>query len=367
MHKFLNHMTQNENGHREKSHTPHSIKLVNTRLKPVLGTFIKTIYIILPVMFSCCTIEDPEGFEDEFLPLEIIYPDNTKATSSDRLDVFTFNDDQMMSLDSYQRIEGTAAGQAGIRSQNGDKLIFACANSTHDIYEWAEINSFGSLENIDIRLSEERRGRLVMTGSGHAEAGQRATCTIGLSPMASEVWLRSLACDFSLISGYGRNLQDIKVYLTNVNSACCLTSESVEKPKEIMNQGKLDEDALSKMREPDIIMQNINVHVGIVPYRADIRLLCYPNSCLTEGPGTPFTRLVIEGKLDDETYWWPININRGEGISNPGIHRNCRYIYDIILKRKGSKDPDTAIEMEHADIKLETRQWNEKDNYSVSF
>lgn len=353
-----------ENIHREKSHTPTSIKLFNIRLKPVLGTFIKTIYTILPVLFSSC--DKPKIHTDNHIPLTISFPDCTKAGRCTRLDIFSFDDDRLRNLDSYQRSENPTDERIGIRSQNGDKIIFVCANSGRDIYDWAEINSFKALDNIEMRLEDERRESLVMTGIGYAEAGQAGSCSIDLSPLASEVCLRSLACDFS-VSGQDKLLKGIRIYLTNVSTRCSLTSEDIDKPKELMNQGKLDEDALNDMREPDLLLQEIHTPVGKNPHMADIRLLCYPNCCTAEGPGTPFTRLVIEGSLDGKTYWWPININRGEGIKDPGIHRNCRYVYDIILKRKGNTDPDMAVETGQTDINLEIKQWKEKDNYSVSF
>ena len=86
-----------------------------------------------------------------------------------------------------------------------------------------------------------------------------------------------------------------------------------------------------------------------------------------EGPGTPFTRLVIEGKIRGETFWWPIEINREDGTQVPGIHRNCRYVFDIVITRKGNKDPDTAIGKETADIRMETRPWNEKEEQVIPF
>lgn len=359
-------MRLTENIHREKSHTPTSIKLFNIRLKPVLGTFIKTIYIVLPVLFSSCDKAEDKTCTESHIPLTICFPDCTKAGTCTRLDIFSFDDDRLQNLDSYQRSENPADDRIGIRSQSGNKIIFVCANSGRDIYAWTEINSFKALDNIEMKLEDERRGNLIMTGIGYAEAGQPGSCNIEISPLASEICLRSLACDFSS-AGQEKQLKDIRIYLTNVSARCSLTSDDIYRPIEIMNHGKLDEDALNGMKEPDILLQEIHTPVGKNPHMADVRLLCYPNCCTSEGPGTPFTRLVIEGQIDGRTYWWPININRGKGIKDPGIHRNCRYVYDIILKRKGNTDPDMAVETEQTDINLEIKQWKEKDNYSVSF
>ena len=81
--------------------------------------------------------------------------------------------------------------------------------------------------------------------------------------------------------------------------------------------------------------------------------------------GSPFTRLVIEGKIQGETWYWPIDINRDE--AGVGIERNSRYVFDIILRSKGTKDPDTPASPEMTEIKFETRKWKEKDGYHVEF
>ena len=99
----------------------------------------------------------------------------------------------------------------------------------------------------------------------------------------------------------------------------------------------------------------------------DIKLRCYPNMASQEGPGSPFTRLVIQGQLDGDVWYWPIDINRGEGCTTEGIEGNCAYTFDIVLTRKGSADPDTAIKTESATIMMEVEKWEEKEEYSVVF
>jgi hypothetical protein len=98
-----------------------------------------------------------------------------------------------------------------------------------------------------------------------------------------------------------------------------------------------------------------------------VRLLCYPNLASEETLGTPFTRLVIEGKIQGETWYWPINVNRDCGTDHEGIERNMRYIYDITIKSKGTKDPNTPIIPEMAETIFKTERWEEKEPYYVAF
>ena len=93
--------------------------------------------------------------------------------------------------------------------------------------------------------------------------------------------------------------------------------------------------------------------------------LVTPNETEAEGPGSPFTRLVIEGKVDGTTYYWPININRKDG--GTGISRNCRYVFDVRLTRLGHTDPDIPVETEDAEIIMEVQPWEELEEYGVRF
>ena len=81
--------------------------------------------------------------------------------------------------------------------------------------------------------------------------------------------------------------------------------------------------------------------------------------------GTPFTRLVIEGTVDGNVYYWPININRADG--QKGIARNCRYVFDVKLRRLGHTDPDIPVEIEDAQITMEVEPWEDMEEYGVRF
>ena len=73
-------------------------------------------------------------------------------------------------------------------------------------------------------------------------------------------------------------------------------------------------------------------------------------------------RLVIEGKIDGTTYYWPLTAG-GE----MGIERNMTYNYNILIRRKGTTDPDTPVEPKDIDIELNIKTWTEKENYQVRF
>ena len=175
-----------------------------------------------------------------------------------------------------------------------------------------------------------------------------------------------MKCDFKGKAYEGEKLSDIHVYLTNVNASCRIWNDTGTAAR-IINQGRLIEEDVARFKDQSLIYQRIDGEVGVDATMTDVRFRCYPNTALHEGPGSPFTRLVIQGRLDGDVWYWPIDINRGEGCTPEGIEGNCAYTFDIVLTRKGSADPDTAIKTESAKIMLEVERWEEKEEYSVAF
>jgi hypothetical protein len=205
-----------------------------------------------------------------------------------------------------------------------------------------------------------------MSGSCSFHAGSDARPELVLRRISSEIHLKSLKCDFKGKAYEGEKLSDIHVYLTNVNASCRIWDDTGTTAR-IINQGRLIKEDVARFEDPNLIYQKVDGEVGADGITTDIKLRCYPNMAEEEGPGSPFTRLVIQGVLDGEVWYWPIDINRGEGRSPEGIEGNCSYSFDIVLTRKGSADPDTAIKTESATIMMEVEKWEEKEEYSVAF
>lgn len=360
MHHILKYMKNiNKNGSRKKLSCFKSYKFFHILSRPVLGTLISL--SLLPALFSNCSDSTGMTMERRF-PLIRHTSDGIET-----LDIFTFNDDTLRRLDSYQRIGNADSETVEIRSQNGRKHIVICANSHTEKDAWTGINSLDALRSRHTDLRLERREALFMSGEGYAEAGTEGIHDITLRPLVSEVILRTIRCDFSGREHEGAEIKDATVYLTNVNARCCILSDGEVRPTYIINAGGLDEEDTFSMAEPGILTKDIEGPIGSDKIDADISLLCYPSSCPEEGPGTPFTRMVIEGRIGDEKYWWPIRINRDEGCPEPGIYRNRSYIYDVTITGKGSSAPDEDISLETIDFELEVKEWEEKDEYRVRF
>lgn len=360
-------MKNHKNGCRKKEflQTDSTKLFISDLSTPILGK--TTLIVLLPALFYGCSsgISINTGNE-EYSDRVMIRIAGTKGDERmDIIDIFAFDDDSLMHLDSYQHLENPGNGRISLRSQNGCKTVFACANSPRGIYDWADINTPASLDKVTVDLRKERRESPFMTGQTEIEAGKEGH--ILFRKMVSEIYVRSIRCDFSGKSYSKERIRDVKVYLTNVNAECSMTADGEILPTCIINNGEADPEDISAFTEPDIIYMSLEEDIGSRPYDTGIRLLCYPNAGKVHTPGTPFTRLVIEGRIEGETYWWPIEINRDGKTNETGIYRNRQYIFDLTIKRKGSSGPDKVIEKEDVEISMQIRQWDQKEEYRVSF
>ena len=322
-----------------------------------------SILTILPALLYGCmypAYPDTSAETETTIQLEAVCK---AADKFHTIDILSFNDNKLQRLDSYQRIISSDITKIKAGSSPGDKIFEIIMNSQKECFDWAEINTRTGLKYINVNLENETEEAYVMTGTHHGPAGE--TCSISMKRLSSDILLRSINCDFSGKSYSGHTITEAKVYLTNINAECPIWNEGTYRPLRIVNNGKLNISDVSGFKDPGSIVRDIGKDIGTDIIKPDIKLRCYPNEFEEEGPGTPFTRIVIEGKVDGETYYWPININRKD--NGTGVNRNSRYIYDIRIRRLGSKDPDFAIEPEDADIKLEIEEWEEKEEYGVRF
>lgn len=333
------------------------IKLVLGISIPVLATFQCSCQKLVPT--SCNTAERSHG-----IMMEIMVKNTEPEIGIDDISVFSFDDDSLGRLDSYQKISGVRNGTITIASRGGRKRIFVCGNMRMTDSEAAIINTADDFEKLYCALEETRRSYPLMLGMTEAETGVHNIPAVTLKPMTSEIVLNSIRCDFTGMPYEGENITDCKVYLINVNAQCNLADSSFN-VRRMINMGMLNMDEVRRFREPDIIFREIEGKISEERRETDIRLLCFHNFCQEESPGSPFTRLVIEGRIQGETYYWPVTINRtgsGEGVLN-----NTRHVIDLTIRRKGSLNPDEELTIEDCGIMMEFKAWKEMEEYTARF
>lgn len=281
-----------------------------------------------------------------------------KTETALTLDAFIF--DNAGRLDCYQRIEDPGL-TCTIASGSGDKTLLLIANSDKDRYDWVDIRTLQSASLITVDIENERREHPIMTCLQKITAGKEIS--IDLHPLRCEILLRTLRCDFSTKPYKDQKLTDVKVYLTHANASSSIMPDCSPPCYRLINPGMLDMKNLECFLEKELIVQEIADDIGSVPVKTDCSLFCYGNEPEKESIGSPFTRIVIEGKIDGDVYYYPIKINPEGG----GVKSGCRYVLDIVITKAGAVDPDGGLEETAIEIITETEEWKEKDWYDIRF
>lgn len=280
----------------------------------------------------------------------------TGSFSESTLDILTFENDWSERLDSYQRLEHFSSDSTWATSTDGDKIFFFCLNSQRDRYDWADIRSYSSLRKVVCNLENEKREAPAMTGEYRGKAGEEI-CDIQFIPLASKVYLESLKCDFRGTPYSGMKLTEVRAYLTNINATCGLLHDADGENIRIINAGMLNQYDVEKFQDRSLILQEIASELGRGDVGTTEGFLCYPQA----GDTSRSTRLVIEGMVGNNRYYWPIE------VCPEGISRNCIYVFRITIRRKGVSDPDSLIRLSDIELKLEVKPWKEKEDYQVHF
>ncbi|MGM9748218.1 MAG: fimbrial protein, partial [Candidatus Cryptobacteroides sp.] len=284
----------------------------------------------------------------------------------DSVDLFIFNDDRLRRIESFQRLP-VISGRVEALTSEGDKIAVALANAPSGIFSERMPESYTAMQSIKSDLSLENGGSPIMSAQVNWSAHSSGQVEMSLSRLGSEIFIRSLACDFSGTEYEGEMLTDVSVYLINVNGRCPVIGDGdALAPEEIVNSGHLELSYLEKMQSPQMLYAEIDSPIGKQGVRTDISLYCYPNESDEATVGSPYTCLVIEGKICGRTWYYPIPVNR-DNDGRGGVSRNCRYTYDILIRRAGSSDPSIPVVSGAVITGFAVGDWKENDKVTVGF
>ena len=327
---------------------------------------LKTAAVLVTVALTAgpgCTAEEPEETPDTVLPFAAALADiSLDCSPFNSLDIFFFDDDGIGRLDSYQRIDNPSDTVTGA-SRSGAKTVAVIADSGKDKYYWAGINSFSALSDYHADLAHDSPDNPVRSGKTTVVPGNGNGCRISLRPVLAEIVLKTIKADFSARPYSTEKLKNARVYLTNIRTEFPVFGYGEAKGRAIENYGGLDMDYAGRMDHPEMILAGIEGDIGPYARETDIRLCCYPDNTTEESIGSPMTRLVIEGEIAGERYYYPIDINRSGG----GIARNCRYEFDVVITGRGSKDPDSPVSSGYMQVVSHIVPWDYAGSTTIHF
>ena len=346
-------------------HQPHKGRTLHFTLSTVLSRIGRRLSAThrgaiwhLPAFLLACS-PAPEPVEETPLPPRKvqIYIFQAGKTTLQTLDLLFFQDEPLQRLDAYQHFGSIAGSRVEGTSSTAATRAVAFSNVPEGPAAWSDVRTFASLGSRAFRLEDENPAAPLMVGTALLREGSRRTCRITLRPMLSRITLQSVACDFSGRSYAGEKLKDVRAYLTYA-SAECHPLDTADRPASWINAGRLDERQTAALPHPEMLLADLCDALGprIYPARD---FFCYANPSNGLDFGTPATRLVLEGRLGDTVYYYPIDL--------PGLRPGVQYRMDVTLTRAGSTDPDIPAASGAILLQREVLDWDERDLDDVHY
>lgn len=339
----------------------HSFVAEKFMMKSMFLFFFLCLMPILVICFPSCS------FREDIPALQ--YSDNLACYSSilicraglsssspsiRSLDIFIYDTCGNGPLDSYEHFDFIADGGAAsfpevidVCSSSGEKQVVLIANLQSSDLSYRDIESYRKISMLSSSIYNEDGNFPIMVGECRMKAGPGKIHSIELSPLFARITIRSFNVDFSKRSYSGKALEEIKAYLVNANAAFGFLQKEPSVTTDFINFRGLDMACTASMKTPWLL-----VHEG-----EDVqgcKLFCYPCVQSTQNGGNP-TMLVIEGKIDGATYYYPIIIGDGS------IESGTDYVFDIMITRSGATSPDEPLNVEDMCVEFEIEKWKEYD------
>ena len=291
-----------------------------------------------------------------------------KSGKADTLDIFAYNPSNGYRIDSYSRI--AYADEIQLTLTTGPKRLVVLSGLDTERLRYADIVSMESIRQVCGRLEEENPDHPLLSGTADIDAGVNPRAEITLEPLLTRIRVRSLAANFTGCSYEGAVVDSVRIYLTNVSSSCSILGRDSIHSEQFVNYGRWNETDIQSFASPEMLCDFLDGRLSATARSLNTCLYCYPNQNPEEAADTPFTRLVIECRINGERFYYPINIGRGTWKANgvaEGVARNKTYDFYISLRHLGSRDPDTVVELVAANVFLQAEAWEEMEEKYENF
>ena len=262
-------------------------------------------------------------------------------------------------LDGYRKFTGADLGNLTnleVQTTTGKKMIYAVANS-HRV-NWKGINTRALFEEQTASLKDEDVKNFIMIGGTEAQLQLASTVSFTIRRLVARIKVNSIKTAFAGGPYEGMPLTDLKAYLINVQASKFIYNGAGDNFL-VLNNGKYVDDDSKGCVMDGLIADAVASPIYDDGYSVPHYFYCYENALESETGGNKFTRIVLEGKLNGTTYYYPIPIK--------GISRNSCYSIDVTIKRPGSLDPNKDVEKGTLLATMTVLDWDVIDNNNVEF
>lgn len=317
---------------------------------------------------------DVESGMESMLYVSLQPEDGTKASGAahgvqtednyiQTLEIFVFRinegkaDDGV--LDGYRKFTAAELGSLAnleIQTTTGKKMIYAVANSHKS--SWKGINTRKLFEEQTARLADDDVKNFIMVGGTTAQLQLATTVSFSIKRMVARVKLNSVKTAFAGGPYEGMSLTDVKAYLINVQASKLIYNGKGDN-YEVLNSGRYVEGDANGCTMQGMLYDDVTSSVTDAGYSIPHYFYCYENALESEAAGSKFTRMVVEGKLNGTTYFYPVILK--------GVARNSCYSVDITIKRPGSTDPGKDVEKGSLMATVTVEDWKVEGDNKVEF
>ena len=281
-----------------------------------------TAVLQVPAFFSSC---ERASVSTEAHTETQIYIQWTKNTTPDAIDLFFFDTQGAQKLDTYQQLldvqgDSRPYGVSGA----GPKQLVALSGKAGYTDPWLDILNYGSLCKKTYRLEDEDLDAPRLVAETRLDGSASRMVLLHMQPAGTE---------YKPLGPEGGH------------------------PVSWINAGALDSLASLALPQPWMVLQEGVGDIGKVRRYPDRQFFCYANPRGQDG--IPRTRLVLEGTLDGQHCYYPLEISH--------LEAGKVYNFDITRRRMGSPDPDIPVSSDAVLVETQIIPWESREAYTVTF
>lgn len=230
----------------------------------------------------------------------------------------------------------------------GKKTVVVLVNAP----VYSDISTFQELKNKMSYLTDNWLGEFVMEGMTAVEVSSAPLTKVEIPVYrkVAKVELQSLNVRFNMPQYMSMPFTVSSVYLINVPAAAPYFSTS-ESPLWFNKSGYVEEDDNTLIYDD---MGDVRVS-DLLLYKSKNVFYCYPNNSTMDSFSPTWsprhTRLVVEAKLGDRRYYYPVTL--------PTLESNKKYSVSLTITRPGSDTPDSVVDKNDGVFSIEVQDWDD--------
>ena len=286
-----------------------------------------------------------------------LYGGETKVTGTNdenyiyNFQIFVFDSKNVIEAYNHKKFVNQiplSTASTSVQCTPGTKTIVAIVNAL----EMPDVKSLDDLNSRTSYLSDNDVRKFHMSGLVSKEITAACDISIPVSRLAARIKIASVTNKMSVDYYKEMSFAISDMYLINVvGSTGYLSEKEPELWYNMMKSG--NNGSLCFMLERNNSTSVMVKNEDTVNMESEHAYYTYPNSTETDSTDETwcarYTRFVLEARLGNELYYYPVSI--------PNIERNTAYEIHLTVTRPGSSSPDIPVDVETASITVNVVDW----------